>query len=338
VKVFLSHASEDAPVATQICMALRGAGHGVFFDADDLPPGGDYNARIRAAIEASDAFVFLLSPHAVDAGSYTLSELRFARQRWPRPWGHVLPVMIAPTPWSAVDPWLGSITVLRPAGNVAAETVDALARLPESAEAKAESARWASPLFALLALALGLLAIAWGLTALAFGFGSDTLSDTHLVLLAVLGSIALPLAIGAAVLRRRDATVHSLGAAWLAVGSRPWFGVLACTAALAGCALVGWRVATTGQVTVVAPQDVELHLVDGPGPGSALGLLEAGVPRTLELPVGRHRLLYREAGQPDGELAAVDGVEVARAWPRRAPVVIALPPLGRYGTLREIKE
>ena len=87
MKVFLSHASEDVKVATAICLALRGAGHDVFFDNHDLPPGGDYNTRIRNAIDTSDATVFLVSPYSVDAGSYTLSELKFAKRKWPTPVG-----------------------------------------------------------------------------------------------------------------------------------------------------------------------------------------------------------------------------------------------------------
>lgn len=139
MKIFLSHASEDQKIATDICLALRGAGYDVFFDADDLPPGGDYNSRIRTAIETSDAFIFLVSPHSVQAGGYTLSELKFARQKWPRPWGHVLPVMVGRTDWSTIDPYLTAVTVLAPVGNCAVEVVDALARLADSADARTES-------------------------------------------------------------------------------------------------------------------------------------------------------------------------------------------------------
>ena len=124
MRVFLSHASEDEKTAAEIGLALRGAGHDVYFDADDLPPGGDYNTRIRDAIEASRAFVFLVSPHAVAAGKYTLTELKFAKQKWPKPWGRVLTVMVAHAPWKDVDPYLKAASVLTPAGNAAAGVAD----------------------------------------------------------------------------------------------------------------------------------------------------------------------------------------------------------------------
>jgi len=71
MKLFLSHASEDAAVAEEIQLALLGAGHTVFFDKASLPPGSNYHERIRKAITASDAVVFLVSPHSVKPGKYT---------------------------------------------------------------------------------------------------------------------------------------------------------------------------------------------------------------------------------------------------------------------------
>jgi len=338
LKVFLSYASEDVTTAKQVCMALRGAGHEVFFDADHLHPSADYNTRIHDAIEASDAFVFLLSPNAIDAGSYSLTELRFARQKWLSPWGHVLPVMIADVPWSAIDPYLGSITVLRPAGNVAAETVDALARLPESAEVKAAAARWHSPLFALQAMALASVAVAWGVTALAFGAGAATFNRASLILLVVVVAIALPVLVIGAVRRRRDASVRTLGQAWRSVATQPGFGAYGSAVAVAGAAALGWPLMSTGQVTLLAPQDLELTLVDGPGPGVSLGLLTAGAPRSLDLPVGRHRIVYREpSGAPD-ELGVLDDVDVPPVWSAAQSLVVPVPPLQRFHTLRSKKD
>ncbi len=56
-------------------MALRGAGHSVFFDRASLPPGGEFHARIRAAVLRCDAFVFLVSPHSVMKGGCARTEL-----------------------------------------------------------------------------------------------------------------------------------------------------------------------------------------------------------------------------------------------------------------------
>jgi hypothetical protein len=129
MKVFLSYASEDRPQAEEIQLALAGAGHEVFFDRQSLPAGGDYHARIKASVDAADRFVFLISPDAVDPGGYTLTEMGYARSRWPHPKGHVLPVLLRPTPFAAIPAYLKSVTVLEPSGNAAAEVVAAVEQL-----------------------------------------------------------------------------------------------------------------------------------------------------------------------------------------------------------------
>jgi hypothetical protein len=65
----------------------------------------------------------------VAPGSYTLAELGIAQERWRRPAGHVLPVMIAPTPMASLPPYLSAVTVLQPTGDLVAETVAAVAKL-----------------------------------------------------------------------------------------------------------------------------------------------------------------------------------------------------------------
>jgi formylglycine-generating enzyme required for sulfatase activity len=129
--VFVSHAREDGDAAEAIALAVRAAGHDVFFDRDPvaLPPGEEYDARIRRAIERADLFVFCLSPAAIDAGSYTLTEIEIATGRWAHPGGRVLPVMLRPTPLDAVPPYLRAVTILQPAGNVPASVAEAVSQL-----------------------------------------------------------------------------------------------------------------------------------------------------------------------------------------------------------------
>ncbi len=136
MKIFLSYASEDRPRAEEIQLALAGAGHEVFFDRESLPAGGDYHTRIKASVDESDLFVFLISPDSVATGGYALTEMGYARSRWPHPKGHVLPVVIRATPFPTIPAYLKSVTVLEPSGNAAAEVVAAAARLasmPENA-------------------------------------------------------------------------------------------------------------------------------------------------------------------------------------------------------------
>jgi len=62
--------------------ALQAEHHTVFIDPASLLPGEPYNATIRQAIAKSRLFIFLISPHAVTAGRYTLTELEFAEHKW----------------------------------------------------------------------------------------------------------------------------------------------------------------------------------------------------------------------------------------------------------------
>ncbi len=335
MKVFLSHASEDEQVATEICLALRGAGHEVFFDAHDLPPGGDYNSRIRDAIDTSDALVFLVSPQSVDAGSYTLSELKFAQQKWPRPWGHVLPVMVSETAWGQLDPYLAAVTVLKPVGNRAAEVVDALARLADSAEAKAVSARIRSPLFAVQAFFVGTMVVAWILMALAFSLDSPAVQLSAAVAVGVLAASAIFVAAAGAIRRARDASVRSLGQAYRGVLAQPWFAVITTSLAAAATALSGWQLATLNRVSFIAAQDVELILSDRPGEARSLGTLKAGEPAQFVLRVGTRSIVYREVNGPADELGALDPIVVPPLWSGTKRGAIAIPKLDRFGTMRE---
>ena len=117
MRLFLSIASPDRAVAEAIQFALLGAGYQVFFEEASLPPGSDYNSRIREAIDGSDVFIFLIGPNSVSQGRYVQTELKFAKIKWPKPWGVVLPVMICPTEHRLIDPYLAVVTILEPHGS-----------------------------------------------------------------------------------------------------------------------------------------------------------------------------------------------------------------------------
>lgn len=121
--IFLSYSSDEAGLAEQMVYRLRAEGHEVFFDRQSLPPGEAYDARIRNAIEACELFVFLLSKAAIRPGSYALSELAIARERWPQPVGHVLPVAVGELDYDALPPYLAALTVFRPGGDPVAELI-----------------------------------------------------------------------------------------------------------------------------------------------------------------------------------------------------------------------
>src|SRR5512134_2022480 len=128
-KVFLSYTSSLGETAARIELALKAEGFSVFRDRSALPPGESFDDRIRMAIEESDLFVFLITPDAVAPGRYTLTELKFAEQRWPHPGGRVLPVAVEATPKEAIPAYLRAVTILKPRGNLVAEVAAEVARM-----------------------------------------------------------------------------------------------------------------------------------------------------------------------------------------------------------------
>src|SRR5688572_30855778 len=119
--VFLSYVSSLSETAARIELSLKGEGFSVFRDRTMLPPGESFDARIRAAIEESDLFVFLITPESVSQGRYTLTELKLVEQRWGHPAGRVLPVLAEATSMESVPAYLRAVTILKPHGNLVAE-------------------------------------------------------------------------------------------------------------------------------------------------------------------------------------------------------------------------
>jgi len=120
-QIFLCHASEDKPIAESVEVALSNAGHRVFYDDSSLPPGGDYHDRISKAIKACDLFIFLISKASIAQGKYTLTELKFAREKWRSPIGRVLPVNLQEIPTTEIPKYLTGTTMLSVKGNLASE-------------------------------------------------------------------------------------------------------------------------------------------------------------------------------------------------------------------------
>jgi formylglycine-generating enzyme required for sulfatase activity len=129
MRIFLSYSAKNRALVEPIYLALRAQRRKVFFDRTDLPPGEEYDTRIRQAIEGSHLFVFLVSPESLEPGSYTLTELDIAQKTWEHPAGKVLPVVLRPIGLDRLPPYLKSVTILEPEGNVPAAVTDAVHRI-----------------------------------------------------------------------------------------------------------------------------------------------------------------------------------------------------------------
>ena len=116
MKIFLSYASQDREPAKSVYLALRDQGHTVFFDRADLPAGEEYHNRIRSAVEGSDLFIFLITANAVDAGSYTLTELDIAEKSGVK----LLPVALGTIDLERLPALLKAVTFLQIDGNLPA--------------------------------------------------------------------------------------------------------------------------------------------------------------------------------------------------------------------------
>jgi formylglycine-generating enzyme required for sulfatase activity len=125
LRIFISYAAQDREPAKSIYLALRDQGQQVFFDRVDLPAGDEYHNRIRKAIQKSHLFIFLLSPNALDADSYTLEELSIAEKAGIK----LLPVVLREPAMEQVPVSLKHVTFHRPVGNVAASVATEVHRL-----------------------------------------------------------------------------------------------------------------------------------------------------------------------------------------------------------------
>ncbi len=63
-KVFISCSSKDAKVASSICHALEGRGHGCWISSRDVTPGENYQGAIVRAISDAGAMVMVFSTNA----------------------------------------------------------------------------------------------------------------------------------------------------------------------------------------------------------------------------------------------------------------------------------
>ena len=125
MRIFLSYPWQDREQAKSIYLALADQGHRVFFDRADLPAGDEYHNRIRAAIENSHLVIFLISPDAIDAESYTLTEVDIAVKARVK----LLPVMLRDTDIAKLPPAVQAVTIYRPDGNVAASVAAEVHRI-----------------------------------------------------------------------------------------------------------------------------------------------------------------------------------------------------------------
>jgi len=128
MRIFISYAREQLPIAERLTYALRHEEHTVFFAETELRGGESFGSAIRREIHACDLFVFLISPESVSA-RYPLSELDVIQKVEPVPRRRVLPVMAVPVPIDSVPNYLRPLSILSPKGDLVAEVVNRIAEI-----------------------------------------------------------------------------------------------------------------------------------------------------------------------------------------------------------------
>ena len=101
MNIFLSYSSDRRNIAEQVSLLSPAQGTRCSLTAT-LFRLAMITTCGYAKASSSDIFVFLISPRAVAPGSYALTELKYARQKWPDPRRKVLPVMIERTEYQQI--------------------------------------------------------------------------------------------------------------------------------------------------------------------------------------------------------------------------------------------
>ncbi len=105
MKVFLSHAHADAPLAARICKALADSGLDVWDPDRDLLPGDNWAGEVARALEESEAMVVLLTPAAASSPDvqrnieYALGAKNFSNRLIPVVVGDLKGFPASEVPW-----------------------------------------------------------------------------------------------------------------------------------------------------------------------------------------------------------------------------------------------
>ncbi len=134
--VFLSYSHADRPFAISLRDELVGTGKRVWVDESDIPPAARWESELKRAIQISDTFVFVMSPHSI-ASPECLKEVRHAVALNKR----ILPVNYRQPDMHAIPAELGPYQFIPGRGEFDADRSRSLAQLLEAIDTDLEWVR-----------------------------------------------------------------------------------------------------------------------------------------------------------------------------------------------------
>ena len=119
---FISYSRKDITFARRLHDGMQARGFESWIDWKDIPPSADWKREIKEAIERSDAFIVILSPHSVDSKTCS-EEVTHAIENNKR----LIPIVLGKLDPAAVPPQLAALNwiIVDPEGELEA-ALDAL--------------------------------------------------------------------------------------------------------------------------------------------------------------------------------------------------------------------
>lgn len=96
-----------------------------------MSAGEEFTKKIQNEVNKSDVFIFLISPDSVEKGRYSLTELEYAKTKWPNAHNRILPVVVKQTSDDLIPDYLKSVTISSPKGNIAVSVSEDVSKFEE---------------------------------------------------------------------------------------------------------------------------------------------------------------------------------------------------------------
>ncbi len=105
MKIYLSHALADAPLASQLAQRLQAEGFQVWLAQNEIFPGDNWAEKVLQALNECQAMVVLWTPAAVQSShvqwdiSFAMGSIAYRHRLIPILVGHEVELLLRELPW-----------------------------------------------------------------------------------------------------------------------------------------------------------------------------------------------------------------------------------------------